>query len=130
MSEGWLRARTADEAELARRAEQRLGDRIDRGVLDREEIERVTSRPLRTAHPRGGAGLDAYRRLCVAWEIDRPERIRSHRPWIGPVLVVGKSVLARVFRFLVERPLARQAEFNRNLVVVLGELIREDSERR
>jgi hypothetical protein len=58
----------------------------------------------------------------VVARIDAPVPLQSHRPIVGAALVALKRVVARVLRFQLEVPLARQAEFNRNLLVVLQEL--------
>ncbi|MGH7805550.1 MAG: hypothetical protein ACREQJ_14475 [Candidatus Binatia bacterium] len=107
---------------VAERASERLEGRIAAGVLDRAEVDRVSAARVRLFDV-GGAASEAFRRACLAWRIDAPVTLRSHRPWIGGVLVAAKRLLGRLLRFQVEVPLARQAEFNRNLLVVLHELV-------
>lgn len=119
----WLRAGDAAASEsLERRARERLERRIAAGAVDPAEIERVAASPVRRfeADP---LVSEAFRRACVAWRIDAPVPLRSHRPVVGPVLVAAKRLVARLLRFHVEVPLARQAEFNRNLLVVLHDLV-------
>jgi hypothetical protein len=107
---------------LAERVRDRLERRVAAGVVDRDEIARVSGARARLFDP-GGIASEAFRRACLSWRIDAPVTLRSHRPWIGGVLVAVKRLVARLLRFHVEVPLARQAEFNRNLLVVLHELV-------
>ena len=107
---------------LVERVRDRLERRIAAGVVDPDEIARVSSARARLFDP-GGIASEAFRRACLSWQIDAPVTLRSHRPWIGGVLVAAKRLVARLLRFHVEVPLARQAEFNRTLLVVLHELV-------
>jgi hypothetical protein len=109
-------------AKIAAKARERLEGRIAAGVVDRAELERVSAARARLFDP-GGVASEAFRRACVSWRIDAPVTLRSHRPWIGSLLVAAKRLLGRLLRFHTEVPLARQAEFNRNLLVVLHELV-------
>ena len=107
---------------VAGQARERLERRIAAGVLDRGDVDRVSAARVRLFDP-GGIASEAFRRACLSWQIDAPVTLRSHRPWIGGLLIAAKRLLARLLRFHVEVPLARQAEFNRNLLVVLHELV-------
>ena len=109
-------------AALIARARKRLEGRITTGVIDRAEIEQVSAARARLFDPSRVAS-EAFRRACVSWRIDAPVTLRSHRPWIGGLLVAAKGLVGRLLRFHTEVPLARQAEFNRNLLVVLHELV-------
>ena len=117
----WLSFGEENVDELAERARGRLEGRIGAGVVDRAEIERVSRARVRLFDPGGGAS-EAFRRLCVVAQVDAPVKLESHRPLIGSVLVALKRVVRRLLRFQVEVPLARQAEFNRNVLVVLQEM--------
>jgi len=116
--------RIAGEAgrEAAEKVRSRLAERMARGILDRAEIARVTTAPLRTF-----AGDDAtsefFRRCCVAWDVDRVPPITSHRPVIGVPLVACKWILRRCLRFLTEKQFSRQRDFNWNLLLLLRELL-------
>jgi hypothetical protein len=101
---------------------ERLQARVASGLLTPDEIERVTSARVRLL-PVGGELSEAFRRCCIAWEVDRPERLTSHRPLVGPLLVLAKRAVRRLLRFQNQAAIARQQEFNRNLLVVLGEVL-------
>lgn len=123
----WLVTGDADDgAELARRAEAKLAARRAAGVLDENEIARVSAARVALLEA-DGVLSEAFRQACVHWRIDAPVPLSSHRSVVGPLLVAAKRLVARLLRFHVEVPLARQAEFNRNLLVVLHELARRPS---
>ncbi|MGH7821892.1 MAG: hypothetical protein ACREQ9_19180 [Candidatus Binatia bacterium] len=111
------------------RARARLEERIARGVLSEREIERVTNARLLTLDSGGGVS-EAFRRCCTAFEADRPAPITSHRPVVGPVIVAVKKLVRRALRFQHEAALARQSEFNRNLLLVLRDLLERTERRR
>jgi hypothetical protein len=103
----------------------RLADRMARGILDREEVERVSARRLHTFDGDEMAS-EIFRRCCVTWEVDRAMPITSHRALIGPALVAVKRVLRRALRFQTEAQLSRQRDFNWNLLLVLRELLERE----
>ena len=106
----------------------RLAERLARGVLDRDEIARVSTMTLRT-FARDDAASEIFRRCCVTWEVDRVPALSSHRPLVGPLLVALKRVARRVLRFQTEAQFSRQRDFNWNLLLVLRELLERDGRR-
>ena len=118
----WIALGGEGSGDVETRVRERLDRRIHANVVDVAEIEHVSRARVRLFDP-GGAASEAFRRACIAWRIDAPVTLRSHRPWVGGALVALKRAVARLLRFHVEVPLARQAEFNRNLLVVLHELV-------
>lgn len=112
----------------AEKVRARLADRLARGILDRDEIERISGMTLHTF-----AGdervSEIFRRCCVTWEVDRLPRLTSHRPLIGPVLVTVKRLARRLLRFQTEVQFSRQRDFNWNLLLVLRELLEKDGRR-
>jgi len=104
---------------------ERLADRFARGILDREEVERVSALRLHTFDGDESAS-EIFRRCCVTWEVDRAVPITSHRPVIGPVLVALKRAVRRALRFQTEAQLSRQRDFNWNLLLVLRELLERE----
>jgi hypothetical protein len=112
--------------EIVRR---RLAERLEHGVLTEVEIERVQSAPL----PRiagEGMTLEAFRRCCITWEIDRQPAITSHRPIVGPVLVAAKKLVRRALRFHIEPFVQKQAHFNWNVLLVVRELLERSEHER
>jgi len=107
------------------RVRARLADRMARGILEREEVERVSARRLHTFDG-DEAASEIFRRCCVTWEVDRVPPITSHRAVIGPVLVAVKRAVRRVLRFQTEAQLSRQRDFNWNLLLVLRELLERE----
>jgi len=112
----------------AERVATRLAERYARGILDRDEVERVASIELRTFGGDDGAS-EIFRRCCVAWDVDRVPPITSHRRFVGPLLVALKRLARRMLRFQTEAQLSRQREFNWNLLLVVRELLERDRPR-
>ncbi len=106
----------------------RLAERLARGILDRDEIARVSTMPLRT-FVGDDAASEIFRRCCVTWEVDRVPTLTSHRPLVGPLLVAVKRVARRLLRFQTEAQFSRQRDFNWNLLLVLRELLERDGRR-
>ncbi len=100
----------------------RLAERKARGILSPEEIARVSQTKF-SGFTGEGIASEAFRQCCIAWEADRPVLLASHRRIVGPVIVTAKRALRWALRFLNEPFLARQREFNWNLLVVLRDLL-------
>ena len=115
--------------EIGREAEEavrtRLADRYARGVIEPDEVARVTTMRLHTFEG-DEAASEIFRRCCVTWEVDRELPITSHRPVVGVVLVTVKRLVRRLLRFLTEAQLSRQRDFNWNLLLVLRELLERE----
>ena len=107
------------------RVQDRLADRRARGILQADEVDRVTREALHTFDGDDVAS-EIFRRCCVTWEVDRLMPITSHRPVIGPVLVAVKRVVRRLLRFQLEPHLSRQRDFNWNLLLLLRELLERE----
>jgi hypothetical protein len=115
--------------DIGREAEEtvrkRLAERYERGVVDRDEVARVTAMRLHTFDG-DEAASEIFRCCCVTWDVDRETPITSHRAVIGPVLVAVKRLVRRLLRFLTEAQLSRQRDFNWNLLLVLRELLERE----
>jgi len=107
------------------RVQERLADRRARGILQTDEVDRVSREALHTFDG-DDAASEIFRRCCVTWEVDRVTPITSHRPVIGPVLVAVKRVVRRLLRFQLEPHLSRQRDFNWNLLLLLRELLERE----
>jgi hypothetical protein len=107
------------------RVRARLADRVAGGILDPQEVERVSATRLHTFAGDETAS-EIFRRCCVTWEVDRAAPITSHRPLIGPLLVAVKRMVRRALRFQTEAQLSRQRDFNWNLLLVLRELLERE----
>jgi hypothetical protein len=113
---------------VAETVRARLAERLARGILDPDEIARVSTMPLRTFAGDDRAS-EVFRRCCVTWEVDRVPALTSHRPLVGPLLVAVKRVARRLLRFQTEAQFSRQRDFNWNLLLVLRELLERDGRR-
>lgn len=118
----WFRLSVNGTASVVEKIEVRVAERKARGILTPEEITRVSQMKLRTfAGDR--IASEAFRQCCITWEADRPVPLTSHRPIVGGLIVAAKKGLRRTLRFLNEPHLARQRDFNWNLLLVLRDLL-------
>jgi hypothetical protein len=124
MGEGWLRLEAAGDRPIAEEVEARLRSRLESGAVTAAEIERLRGAALRTFAD--GASSEAFRQCCIAWDVERPAPITSHRPIVGPFIVAAKKLVRRALHFQNQAFLARQREFNWNLLLVLRDLLDRD----
>ncbi len=110
--------------DVARRVRERLADRIARGIVQAEELERISAIRLRLVTS-DGLAAEALRGCATHWEVNRLPPITSHRPLLGALLVPFKKALRRVFRYQYETFLDRQTTFNWNVMLVLRDVIDE-----
>lgn len=120
-AEPWLRPNARIDRAVAERVEARLAERIARGVILPDEVERVGGATLRILS--SATESEAFRNCCVNWELDGDESITSHRRFVGPILVAVKTVVRRALRFQYEGFVAQQRAFNWNLLLVVRELL-------
>jgi hypothetical protein len=112
----------------AERVAARVAERYARGILDEEEVARVSAMRVHTFDGDDTAS-EIFRRCCITWEIDRTPPITSHRPFVGPLLVALKRITRRLLRFQTEAQLAMQRDFNWHLLLVLRELLERERRR-
>ena len=74
--------------------------------------------------------LELLRSLCHLYSAGiRAEKISSHRPVIGPVIVFVKKALFRVVSGLLGPAFRYQRDFNAGVIRLLGDLCNEDKGR-
>jgi len=71
--------------------------------------------------------LEKLRRLCQLWDVKlRPREIRSHRKFVGPVIVAVKRAIYPILKFFLKDMLHQQREFNAATIRLLAEVARDD----
>jgi hypothetical protein len=74
--------------------------------------------------------LELLRSLCHLYSAGiRAEKISSHRPFIGPVIVFVKKAVFRVVSGLLGPTFRYQRDFNAGVIRLLGDLCNEDKGR-
>lgn len=125
--EGWILREGAPDAALTRLVEERLRGRLERkefAVADIEYVSKIRLRlgpgnPMDIAPDR----LDRIRRLCQLWETDiKIGEIKSHRRFVGPIIVAVKRALMPVLKALMGETLKRQREFNAEVIHLLAQI--------
>lgn len=92
----------------------RLVGQIRREIV-RNEVKRPRSRVSASLSGRLQSSAHLVR-LNRHWQVDARAEIRSHRPWVGPLIVAVKRMLRPILLRLLEPYLAREREFFRDVV--------------
>lgn len=67
--------------------------------------------------------LEKLRSLCQLWEIDISDaEIKSHRRFLGPIIVRVKKLLFPIVRFFIKDLIREQRAFNAEAISLLSEL--------
>ena len=75
--------------------------------------------------------LEKLRRLCQLWEVDiHLGEIRSHRKFIGPIIVGLKKLLFPVIRFMLKDLIREQRDFNAAAIILFADLCNQNSSKK
>jgi hypothetical protein len=123
----WLRVPLTDTSDLESALSAKIKELISSGSIPGGEIERVacvdTAITRRDAFIVTAERLEILRGLCHLYSAGiRAEEIRSHRPWIGPVIVFFKKAIFRVISALLGPTFQYQRQFNAGVIRLLGDL--------
>lgn len=134
VEESWLVVMGRPELELSRSLTANVKERIARREFTWQQVRDIAHYPTmpqldfesydkNVALTLNRAELDQLRHLCRIWDIElRPERIESHRKFIGPFIVLGKKLFARVMRVLLKDLIKQQREFNAAVITLIAKL--------
>lgn len=130
LTEQWLEIRGFDTGQLANGLAAQVAQWSTQGIMPRDEEERVAR--LSTSIAKGAfvvssERLELLRNLCHLYAAGiRAEKITSHRPLVGPVIVFAKRVFFRVLSSLLGPSFQFQRDFNAGVIRLLGDLCNED----
>ena len=130
-SENWLSVAGADASALAESLAASVRGWAESGVMPIGEPARVAS--VATGIAKGAFStsrerLELLRELCHIYSAGiQSEKITSHRPVIGPVIVAAKTMLFRVIASLLGPTFRFQRDFNARVIRLLGDLCNEDT---
>jgi hypothetical protein len=123
----WLKVALTDTTALERSLSAKIEALTLSGAIPAGEVERVAC--VNTAITRRDAfvvtpeRLELLRGLCHLYSAGiRAEEIRSHRPWIGPIIVFIKKGIFRVISALLGPTFQYQRQFNAGVIRLLGDL--------
>ncbi|MGH7819916.1 MAG: hypothetical protein ACREQ9_09095 [Candidatus Binatia bacterium] len=114
---------------VADQVRARLAEHRAKGLIDPEEVERISRLELRI-FAGDGVASEVFRRCCMTWDVDPAPPITSHRPVVGVALVALKRLVRRALRFQTEAQFVRQRDFNWNLLLVLRDLLEKNARER
>jgi len=127
----WIRVSGAEDLDLARALTTRVKARVRMGAYTWEEVRHIES--IQVSCVKGTFAvskdrLEMLRNLCQLWDIDvRIGEITSHRPIIGPPIVLMKKVYFRILRVLLKDMIRQQRDFNSTVISLLADLTNERS---
>lgn len=123
----WLKVALSDTTALERALSAKIDALTLSGAMPAGEVERVAC--VNTAITRRDTfvvtpeRLELLRGLCQLYSAGiRAEEIRSHRPWIGPIIVFIKKGIFRVISALLGPTFQYQRQFNAGVIRLLGDL--------
>ena len=130
----WFTIAGSGDATLAARLTASVGRWAESGVMPANEPARVaaastaiTTGAFATSRER----LELLRELCQIYSRGiQSEKITSHRPVIGPVIVAAKKILFRAVASLLGPTFQFQRDFNARVIRLLGDLCNEEAGRR
>jgi hypothetical protein len=132
-NQSWLSVAGAEAPQLAESLAVAVRGWVDSGSMPVGEPARVAS--VATGIAKGAFStsrerLELLRELCHIYSAGiQSEKITSHRPVIGPVIVAAKKMLFRVIASLLGPTFRFQRDFNARVIRLLGDLCNEDTMR-
>jgi hypothetical protein len=127
----WLSVAGADAPQLAESLATSVRGWAESGAMPVDEPARVGA--VSTGIAKGTFStsrerLELLRELCHIYSAGiQSEKISSHRPVVGPIIVAAKRVLFRVIASLLGPTFRFQRDFNARVIRLLGDLCNEDS---
>ncbi|MBI5199059.1 MAG: hypothetical protein HZA09_03480 [Nitrospirae bacterium] len=111
---------------LKEKIKERVSEKIEKGVYNPEEIGNVSKRKLDILLDLEiGDSFRRFHYLYGNWDITKEFQITSHRPIIGPFIVLVKKFV-RFFVRIYSKPIfQKQAGFNRDLILLNKENLKE-----
>jgi SAM-dependent methyltransferase len=117
---------TVDAARLMEEIKERVRERRASGFYSEEEVRRIVQMELELTEsaPTFSDELEQHLvRLNDSWDTTADPVITSHRAGVGRLIVGTKRVLRKLTRPYITLILARQVEFNGNLLQLLNSFV-------
>ena len=129
-SSAWVSVGSSAAPELARLTGERLAQRISQGQFKSEDVENIAKRRLTLVHGdllTNSSRLEKLRLLCQLFDVDlKLGRVTSHRPLIGPVIVLAKRMLFPLAKVMFKESFKQQRDFNAAVIALLADLANEE----
>ena len=126
MAKDWLSVLGQAAPELERELSDAVQAKISAGDFEQKDIDYVATleRPLsEDALQVDGSDLEKLRRLCQLWDLElHMHEIKSHRKFVGPLIVMAKRLCFPILKHLMKGMLKQQREFNAQAIILLTEL--------
>jgi len=125
----WLTVNGEDANALALKLQSEVEAKISSGKYTARDVSYlktlnrpVLSEKLNVSEER----LEKLRALCQAWDIEiRASSISSHRPIIGPLIVLVKKTLQPLLKILLRDTINQQRNFNAAVITAVVDLTNE-----
>ena len=122
----WLEVNGQKMPALEKELRAAAGEHLKAKKYTHKDVEYVATleRPIfRGSLKLNASELEKLRALCQLWEVRlKPQKISSHRPVIGHVIVAFKKLIYPIFEVFMKDTLRQQRDFNAAAVALLTEL--------
>jgi hypothetical protein len=116
---------------LEEEIKRRISERLEKGIYNSEEIDNVSKRNLDIfLDVEEDSAFRPFHYLYGTWDITREFQITSHRSFVGPFIVLVKKAVRFLVRLYTKSIFKKQAGFNRDLILLNKEILREIKELR
>lgn len=130
-TDAWVQALGVPAQDLCLDLEQVLKTKLTSGKLSSSEIGRVTKLDLSVSNAElnlPDQQLEKLRRMCQIWDVDiRLTHLSSHRPWLGPLIVMAKKLVLPFLKLFLRDTLRQQRDFNAASLALMVDLCAERS---
>ena len=118
--------REIDSLGLEDKIKGRVSEKLEKGIYNPEEIRNVSEKKLDIfLDIAEDSNFKTFHYLYGNWDIIREFQITSHRPFIGPFIVLIKKFVRFLVRLYTKPIFKKQAGFNRDLILLDREILKE-----
>lgn len=116
---------------LEEKIKERVSEKLEKEVYNPDEVDNVSKRKLDIfLDVAEDFRFKTFHYLYGNWDITREFQITSHRPIIGPFIVLVKNSVRFLVRLYTKSIFKKQAGFNRDLILLNREILKELKELR
>ena len=115
----------ANRGDLEMKLDEKIKEKIAKGIYTKAEMDYIKNLPLKllslTSEIKDHKSLESIRALCKSADIKAENFvIRSHRKFVGPVIVAFKKIIAPLVRYFIKDIAEQQRKFNTEVIYALA----------